>query len=248
MRWVVGGEPGEAVDLDWAYRVPQQAAIEVGRCFIRANFATSVDGLVEAGGVSKGVSSEVDRQVFHLMRGLADVILVGAQTVRSEGYGPARPTPETIERRIEQGFAPVPPIAVVTRSCALEPTSRLFTEAQVPTLVLTSERGRAKAGPLKEVADIVVCGEDEVEMEQLVIALSERGLTRVLCEGGPHLMHELVSHDVLDELCLTISPLTVGRDHQHLASGPLQPPRGFPIAAAFEADGSVFLRCRRVRD
>lgn len=248
MKWVTGDRPVGAdgsPDLLATYRVPNRDAIPSGHCFIRANFATSLDGSVEAGGVSRGVSSEIDRKVFHILRELADVLLVGAQTVRAEGYGPAKPSPETIERRIASGFSPVPPIAVVTRGCALDPTSRLFTDATVPTLVLTSAQGAADAGALKEVAEVIICGEEKVEMELVVSELSTRGLLRVLCEGGPHLLHQLVTHGIIDELCLTITPLTVGPDHQHLAAGPISPPQGFSVGTAFEADGSLFLRCER---
>ena len=245
MRWVIGGDATTPVDLQVAYAVPTRDEVRPGGCFIRANMATSINGAVEANGVSRGVSSEVDREIFHAMRGLTDVVLVGAQTVRAEGYGPARPTSEVVERRVASGFEPVPPIAVVTGGSGFDPTSRLFAEAQVPTMVITSERGLAGVGAVAEVAEIVVCGEAEVETKLLVAALHERGLVRVLCEGGPRLLHQLVSDDLLDELCLTLSPLTVGPEAHNIAAGPLTPPRGFAIAGALEADGSLFLRCAK---
>lgn len=245
MRWVIGDDVTAPVDLGLAYAVPNRDQLAPGRCFVRANMATSIGGAVEANGKSHGVSSDVDREIFHTMRALADVVLVGAQTVRAEGYGPAKPAAEAVARRVESGFEPVPPIAVVTRGAELDPSSRLFTEAKVTTMVITSERGRAEAGALAEVAEIVVCGETDVDMGRMIAALHDRGLTRVLCEGGPHLLTQLISDDLLDELCLTLSPLTVGPEAHNIATAPLEPPRGFPIAGAIEAEGSLFLRCAK---
>lgn len=238
MRWVVGAAADAAVDLYAAYAMPNGP-------FVRANFATSVDGRVELEGVSKGVSSDIDREVFHVMRALCDVVLAGAQTVRAESYGPARPTAERIEIRRAYGYADVPPIAVVTRSGRLDPSSALFTEAKVRTIVLAPERSLPDLVSLRDVAEVVVCGDTEVEPALAVAALAVRGLGRVLCEGGPRLHHALLEAGQLDELCLTLSPLTAGGNSQRLAVAPLTPPVSLPIRHVLEHEGSLFLRCRR---
>lgn len=241
MRWVVGGEPDAAVDLFAAYAVPDRSA----GSFVRANFATSLDGAVEVEGVSKGVSSPIDREVFHVLRVLCDVVLVGAETVRAESYGPARPTPQRQSVREDLGFEPVPPIAIVTRKADHDPTSALFTEAKVPTIVLIPEAHRDNAAHLEPVADVLVCGDESVDPAEALALLAARGHTRVLTEGGPHLHGALLQADLLDELCLTISPLIAGAGNHLLAADPLDPERRLPIRHAIESEGSIFLRCGR---
>ena len=90
-------------------------------------------------GRSGGLGSDADRQVFGILRELAEVVLVGAGTVRSEGYGGARkPT---------RGRALPPPIAVVTGSGNLDPGARLFTDTRVPPIVLTGPDARHSGSP-----------------------------------------------------------------------------------------------------
>lgn len=241
MRWVVGGEADADVDLFSAYSVPSRTEAP----FVRANFATSLDGAVEVEGVSRGVSSDIDREVFHVLRALCDVVLVGAQTVRAEGYGPARPNEHRQSIRRELGFDAVPPIAIVTRSGDLDPTRPLFTEAAVPTIVLIPRTSLASTEHLRDVADVIVAGEHDVEAAVAVAILAERGHTRILTEGGPRLFHSLLEADMLDELCLTISPLLAGPGNHPLAAAPLTPAVPLPMRHVLEQDGSVFLRCGR---
>jgi riboflavin biosynthesis pyrimidine reductase len=59
-------------------------------------------------------------------------------------------------------------------------------------------------------AEVVRCGDDDVDPVQALAALRGRGLDRVLCEGGPQLLHALLAADLVDELCLTTSPVLVG--------------------------------------
>ena len=122
-------------DLDAAYAWPDWPA---PRAWLRANMVTTVDGAARApDGVSHGISSDADRRVFGHLRGLADVVLAGAGTVRQEGYRPARPKPEYAERRAAAGQAEAPAIAVLTRSLTVDLAGPLFTSATVPTVLIT---------------------------------------------------------------------------------------------------------------
>src|SRR5205814_10541457 len=111
---------------------------------VRANFILSVDGAASFHGVTEPLATPGDRAVFRTVRGLADVILVGAGTVRDEKYGPARPTEERQARRTAEGYTPIPPIAVVSRSLDLDLESRFFTEAVVPPIVVTVQGAPAE--------------------------------------------------------------------------------------------------------
>jgi riboflavin biosynthesis pyrimidine reductase len=109
--------------------------------------------------------------------------------------------------------------AVVTASGDLDPASPLWAPGAA-SLVLTCEaapvaRLRALAGDER----VILAGEDRVDPVRAVAALADRGLRRVLVEGGPTLLGALAAAGVLDELCLTWSPLVVGGDGPRIAHG-----------------------------
>jgi len=206
--------------------------------YVRVNFVTSADGAASMEGRSGGLGSAADRRVFGILRRLADVVLAGAGTVRSENYGGARkPT---------LGRDTPPPIAVVTGSADLDPAGRLFTETVVPPIILT-----LGTAPAQRRDALVAAGGDVVVLERLtpdlVLAeLARRGLHQVLCEGGPMLFGSLVAADAVDELCLTISPLLAGGTAGRIASGPPgTEPRAMELAGALHEAGTVLLRYRR---
>jgi riboflavin biosynthesis pyrimidine reductase len=185
------------------------------RPWLRANMVTSVDGAATLGGRSGGLSGEADRLVFNLLRALADVILVGAGTVRAEGYGPAHPHHAArYWPALRAGRSRVPPIAVVTRRLDLDLAGPLVSEAppDARTIVITTRAappGRLAAAAAAG-ADVVVAGEEAVDLRVAVRMLAERGRLRVLAEGGPRLLGEIAGAGLLDELCLTVSPLLAG--------------------------------------
>jgi len=215
---------------------------------VRVNMIVSVDGSTGIGGRSGPLSGPADRELFHTLRSLADVILVGAGTMRAERYGPARPDGAARARRAALGLRAVPPIAVLTRSCRLDWEAPFFTAAQARPIVITTgaaparDRQRAAA-----VADLVVVGSgDEVQPVRALAALREQGAAHVLVEGGPHLNAQLAAAGLIDELCLTISPVLVAGDAGRVLAGRvLNPPARLVLAHVLEADGYMFLRYQR---
>jgi riboflavin-specific deaminase-like protein len=206
--------------------------------YVRVNFVASVDGAVTVEGRSAGLSSPTDRRVFLLLRELADVVLVGAGTVRAEDYrGARKPT---------RGSDTPPPVAVVTGSALLDPASRLFTDTQVPPIILT-----LRSAPRERRERLAAAGGDVVALERLtpdlVLAeLARRGLYRVLCEGGPTLHGELVAADAVDELCLTVAPLLAGGSAGRIAMGPDGTHlRQLDLVGALHENGVLLLRYRR---
>lgn len=226
------------VDLAECYAFPAER-------WLRLNMVASVDGATWLKGVSGGLSGAGDRRIFHVLRGLADVILVGAATVRAEGYGPARPREGWAALRA--GRPPTPPIAVVTRHIDLDLDGALFTEAEPharPIVITTSAAPAARLARAAEVAEVVVAGEDRVEPRLAVQALHERGLGRILCEGGPALNGQLAAAGLVDEVCLTVSPLLLGGDARRILDGAAAPTE-LSLAQVLEEDG--FLFCRYLR-
>jgi riboflavin biosynthesis pyrimidine reductase len=225
------------VDLAQAYAYPGD------RPWLRANMVSSVDGAATASGLSAGLSGDADRQVFRILRALADAVLVGAGTVRAEGYGPAKVGADLAPLRDGLTY-PVPVLAVVSNRLDLDPWLPVFAEAAVRSIVVTAGSSpEDRRAALAEVADVVVAGETTVDPHGAVAMLAERGLTRLLCEGGPTLLDQVAAAGRLDELCLTLSPVLVGGAARRIVSGPdLEPPAAMALGHALEQDGFLLLR------
>lgn len=234
-------------DLEELYGYPDG----LDRPWVQTNFVSSADGAVSVDEVSEGLSHPADKRIFLLGRDLCDVVLVGGGTVRAENYRGARTTGERAERRARHGLAPVPPIAVVTGSANLDPAAPLFTDTRVPPILFVSERAPVdKITALTQAgADIVVAGEQTVDVRQVMTELRRRGLFRVNCEGGPALFGDLIANDLVDQLCLTVAPLLAGAGAGRIVSGsPSASPRRMDLASILSEDGYTMHRYRRIRD
>ncbi|MEU2060208.1 pyrimidine reductase family protein [Streptomyces sp. NPDC013455] len=219
------------------------------RPWLRANMVSSLDGAAQHEGRSQPISSAADMRIFGTLRALADVVVVGAETVRQEGYRPARARAEFAAAREAAGQGPVPAIAVVSASLELDFTLPLFTSPLVPTLILTGAAAAPDrvAAAEKAGARVVIAGEGMgVEPARAVQTLAGLGHTRLLTEGGPRLLGQLIAAEVLDELCLTVSPMLTAGDAQRIAGGPsVAVPRRFSLVSLLEEDGFLFSRYRR---
>lgn len=190
--------------------------------WLRANMVSTLDGAAQHDGRSQPISNETDMRIFGTLRALADVIVVGAETVRQEGYRPARAREAFAARRTAAGQGPAAVIAVVSASLDLDFSLPLFTSPLEPTLVLTGAAAPADrvAEAAKAGAQVVVAGDGAgVDPARAVRELADRGLRRQLTEGGPRLLGQFVAADALDELCLTISPMLTAGDAQRISGG-----------------------------
>ncbi|MEU6766965.1 pyrimidine reductase family protein [Streptomyces sp. NPDC046853] len=217
--------------------------------WLRANMVSTLDGAAQHDGRSQPISNAADMRIFGTLRALADAVVVGAETVRQEGYRPARERADFAGRRAAAGQTAVPAIAVVSASLNLDFTLPLFTGPLVPTLVLTGAEAPADrvAAAEKAGAVVVIAGEGAVvEPERIAPALAERGLTRLLTEGGPRLLGQFVAAGALDELCLTVSPMLTSGDAQRIAWGSsVEVPERFTLASVLEEAGFLFTRYRQ---
>jgi riboflavin biosynthesis pyrimidine reductase len=222
-----------------------------GGAWVMANMVSGLDGSAAVGGRVAALSTEPDRELFRLMRALADVVLVGAETVRREGYRSIRLPPERAAAREAAGRPPTPRLAVVTRSLDLQWSGRPFAGVSAADRPLVITCKGADAGRLdraREVADVLIAGGDRVHPGQAVQQLTELGYRMVLCEGGPTLLGELVSSGRLDELCLTIAPL-MGGDPLKIALSPGGSPlREFALRHVLRGGETLFLRYERAAD
>ncbi|MGH3522360.1 MAG: pyrimidine reductase family protein [Mycobacterium sp.] len=237
----------DGADLPELYGYPaEQTGI-----WLRANFIASLDGGATVGGTTGRLGGPGDRAVFNQLRELADVILVGAGTARVEGYGGARPGVAQRQHRQARGQSEVPQLAIVTKSGRLDRDMPVFTRTEVAPLVLTCTAAtEATRRRLAGLADVVDCSGDDparVDEAAMLAALADRGLYRVLTEGGPMLFSSFVERDLLDELCLTIAPSLVGGQARRIATGPGQVLTGMRCVHIL-TDEAGYLYTRYVRN
>lgn len=215
-----------------------------GRPWVMINMISSIDGASALDGRSGGLGSPADKEVFRAIRSVADVILVGAGTVRDERYGQPRPSPARQEERRSRGQQPVPRLVVLSRRLEFGPASRLFTEPGPRPLVLTtSDSDPQRRAALSDVAEVVEAGERSVEPRDALRLLRDRGAGVVLAEGGPTLNGQLIAAGLVDEVCLSLSALVVAGSsdriaHHHRVS-PIQRMR---LDRLLWADEILFLR------
>lgn len=196
--------------------------------WVRAMMLQTLDGSpVGPDGRSQTISSAADMQVFRQTRRDADAIVIGAQTMRTERYKPFRGTAR---------------LAVVSASLDLPWQEPVWAESAQRPLVLTIAGVDATALAIaREHADVVLLPRGAAT--EIVDALTDRGLTRITCEGGPRLLAELVRAGLVDELDIAIAPVMTGGG-QVSTGAPVDPAR-FTLAHVLEEDGYLFTRFTR---
>lgn len=240
---VTGSGPADELDdegLLAAYPWPDS-----GR-WVRAMMATTLDGSAAGpDGLSGSISSETDRRVFDSVRRLADTVLVGAGTLRAEGYGPMRAKPADAGRRAAAGQGPAPVLAVVSGSLDLPWGGEVFAQSSLRPIVIT---GSGVDADLLETAradaDVVVTGSDKPTPDEIVEALESRGLRRIVCEGGPTLLEGLVGAGLVDEADITLSPMFVGTGQSPRTDGQGGPAR-LRLVQVIEGEGYLMNRYLR---
>jgi riboflavin biosynthesis pyrimidine reductase len=215
----------------------------------------SVDGAAQSPrGGTETLSSVGDRRVLGTIRALADAVIVGAGTARTEGYRALRPRERYVSRRIANGQAEAPVLVLVSKSLDLDPASSLFSEAPVRTTIVTVHSASAdRAAALRQVADIVFCGDTDVDPGFMLDTLTDRQLTRIVAEGGPHLLGTLLGAGLVDEMSVTIAPHLAGDYPDHapsrIVSGHVIPPTSntLRLAHLLVEDDSLFARYEVVK-
>ena len=214
MRVLVGPE-GELRDLYAAPRTP----------WLRVNMVSTVDGAATGEeGTSKSINNEADKEVFDLLRSLADVLVVGAGTIRTEGYD-----------------VPSMPLVVVSRSAEIPETLREAPHGRILMATCSTAPNLAAAQEQLGNENVMVLGVRRVDLAALKARLAERGFTDILSEGGPHLLRDLLDEGVADEVCTTIVPRVVAGDHRRITDGP---PVDVPLRlrTLLEQDGTLLAR------
>lgn len=198
------GHPISADDVVEAYPWPESGP------WVRAMMVTTLDGAAAGpDGLSGSISSAADQAVFNAVRRRADTVLIGSGTLRAEKYTPMRAKEADAEARAAAGQLPAPVLAVVSASLDLPWDLPVWSESTHRPLVLTAHTAtperRAEAERHAEVIEL-----EATTPEVIVTALVDRGLRRIVCEGGPTLLNEFVRQERVDELDITVSPVIAG--------------------------------------
>ena len=240
-RGPLGPDPAET-SLSALYAHPAPRASRPA--WVRANMVASVDGgATGPDHVSGSINNPPDHRVFDVLRAAADVVLIGAGTARAERYR-SLSVPEALAgSRAARGQSDRLELAIVSASGALPP--ELLTGDHLPLILTVSSSPalpalRRRLGP----DQVIEAGDTEVDVERVLAALAARGLVRVLAEGGPHLLAQLVGSDAVDDLCLTTTPLLVGGPAARIldADAWLAPPRAATLAHLLHCDGVLLAR------
>lgn len=214
---------------------------------VRMNFVSSADGAVTLGGQSGALGGDTDRELMQVLRAMADVVLVGAGTVRAEGYGGLKVDHGDVEWRRARGLDDQPALAVVSGGLHLDPADAFLTDAvRKPVIVTTDAAAAVAGGRFESAATVMACGEDDVDLAAMLDGFARRGWTQVLCEGGPHLFGALLEADLVDEVCVTLAPRFVGGDAGRIVQGAAEADRRFELAGVVTDDeGFLFVRYAR---
>ncbi len=221
-------------------------SVGTSRPWVMANMVMTADGAYSSSGTTRQISGDADREMFHMLRAAADVILVGAGTARTERYRRPTTTANLAPLRVEMGLTLAPRLAVVSTTGSFPPDQPFFS-GEGPDPVIFMPENRQPDPPLDSV-EVRKIGTTEVEPGAVLESLYDDGARVVLCEGGPHLLGQLASAGLVDELFLTLAPVLVGGSQTGLLGGVEQMHRQMRIHHLIEGDDHLMLSYRPVEN
>ena len=213
-----------------------------GRPYLGINMVSSLDGKATLDWRTRGLSSDVDRRLFHHLRTQADAVMVGAGTAREERYGRMTKNDELRKKRVNEGLAPDALAVVVSGRLDLPADLPLLNEPEQRVVIATGSDATLES--LGDQVEYARVGDD---LPRLMADLHERhGVRSVLCEGGPTLNSFLFASGVVDELFLTLNPKLIGGAAALtiVAARELVEPAELDLVSVAEAEGELFTRWR----
>ena len=213
-----------------------------GRPYLGVNMVSSLDGKATLDWRTKGLSSDVDRRLFHHLRTQADAVMVGAGTVREERYGRMTKNDDLRQKRVNEGLVPDALAVVVSGRLDLPPDLPLLNDPEQSVVIATASRDE-----LPGLAGKVEYARTGDDIPRLLDYLHEQhGVRSILCEGGPTLNSFLFAAGVVDELFLTLNPkLLAGASAITIVAGrELVEPAEPDLVTVAENDGELYTRWR----
>ena len=212
------------------------------------NMVSSVDGATTIAGRVGALTGAADQSLLRRLRAEADAVLVGARTVRVEGYGALLGAEERRRRMRERGSSE-PLLCVVTRRLYLLGDSPALGDSPSPLVFLTSS-GEALPAAARPVAAIRSGGGESGSTTPLLRPLLRRlreefGVDKVVCEGGPTLNAALFAEGLVQEVFLSLSPLLAQEPSSLGLVATGTPPVPLELVGHAAREDFVFLRYRR---
>ena len=242
--------PGMDTDPEAFVGALELAAIPApeGRPRVLLNMASTADGRASIGGRSGAIGNRADHLLFHALRAAVDAVLVGAGTVRAERYGRIIRDAQRRRRRRERGLSEEPLACIVSASLDLPADLPLLSEPAARVVILTPSQ-KAIGGVAASVEYVRAGRGEKCELATALAELRERfAVHTLLCEGGPHLNHDLLRAGLVDELFLSFAPLLAGGDDPQrgtlriLAGDELPQPAPMELVSVLESESELFLR------
>ena len=216
-----------------------------GRPYLVLNMVATLDGRATIDWRTKGLSTELDRRLFHQLRTQADAVLIGAGTARIDRYGRIAKSEELRRKRVSEGLGPEPLAVVVSARLDLPAELPLLQTPEQEVVIATGSDAVLQGTTAR--IEYVRTGDD---LPLLMAKLrEERGVRSILCEGGPTLNSHLLAADLVDELFLTLNPKLVGGAAALtiVAGKELVEPRELALVSVAEGGGDLFTRWRVAR-
>lgn len=210
-----------------------------GAVHVRAMMTTTIDGAVAGADRTSGSLHDPDDSfLFSVLRALADVVLVGASTVRAEDYRSVRGREDLLRPSLRPGGAPRPALAIWSRSGELPD----YLDPDQPTYLLTPSAGAGEAAERSGLPAAQVLAADSPQ--EAVEALAARGMRLIQAEGGPSALARLAEAELLDELCFTTAHRTVGGPSPRVLDGAAHETR-WTLESLLLGEGATLSRYRR---
>lgn len=237
-------QPVDDIDPIVLYAADDRPAA-ADRPWVMMNMIASADGGISLDGVSGGLGGPADKAVFTAIRGVADVILVASGTVLAENYRKPQTPAAVQEQRLARGQAAIPELAIVTGSLALPDDHRVF-EGHRPIIVTHAAAPAERRAALADRVELLDAGADAVNLTEALRLLHQRGARVVLLEGGPSLNGQMVQAGLVDELCLSMSPMLIGGESGRIVRGRGDAvPTAMALQRILHQDGLTFHRYTR---
>ncbi len=194
--------------------------------WIRANMVQTLDGSVlDSLGSTELITNDIDKSVFRTLRQLSDVVIVGSKTASKNKYQDIKINEQNKEIRKKLKLKQNPRLAIISNNLNFD--NNFFTNWQdnLLPLLYTHKENQIQIEKYQNLAEIVLCGEKQVDLKAVKKDLIQKSFKRILCEGGPTLLNSMFQNNLIDELDLTLQvQLSHSIEPLKIAQGPLLKP------------------------
>jgi 2,5-diamino-6-(ribosylamino)-4(3H)-pyrimidinone 5'-phosphate reductase len=159
-----------------------------------------------------GLMDEESHYFLHKKRTEFDAIMVGSNTIKIDN--------SILTNRLAPGKSPIR--VIPCSDASISPESNVLNHDAETIIVVSEKADQARVAAIKDKgAEVLVCGEERVDILQMMENLADRGVRRLMVEGGPTLIWQLISRRMVDHVILIQIPYIIGGDSTpSLVGGP----------------------------